>query len=218
MKIVFNENFYKAIRVDSKDKDKSTLFTKVLSEKGQKAFNEADNHNTTSTGRWSSMVGDYNRRMNWKRGTKTNLYLLLSFGTDTNYETIRTKMKRKDLEEGLLKTIDLLFSPTMPVYIDIDNFIGFLNFSGRLYVTENQKIILFACIKNEAWKKTITVEEIIDEIRNQSEKVYKKLGKKNILVKIEELKMRNIIKCADNGYMLNLIQIMKDYNSFRNYP
>ncbi len=211
MNIVFNENLYTDIYND----DKHTLTRKILTKSGINVWEKAC---SPATKGWKTIVNDINRKINLHKGTKTNLLFLLAFGINMPYQTLRTNINRNKLNEDNIKNIDLLFKRTVPVYIDFDAFIHFLEYSGRAYVTENDKIVLYAAIKFEAWKKAITIEKIKSEISNVSTVVSEKLGDKKIQKSIDRLMKKKILVKRAHGYIINLEKVIKDFNKFRNYP
>jgi len=211
MNIVFNKKLYNDIYND----DKNRLVKKILTNAGKKAWDKAC---TPATKGWKTIVNDTNRTINLHKGTKTNLLLLLAFGISKPYQTVRTNIKRNTLTDDDLLNIDLLFNRTVPIYIDFDAFIHFLEYSGKIYVTENDKIVLFAAIQNQAWENPITIKTIRSKINNVSTFVSAKLEDKNIQSSIDRLIKKRILVKRACGYIINLEKIIKDFNKFRNYP
>lgn len=211
MNIVFNERIYTEIYSNKNPK----LFKNILTENGIKAWDKACN---PATKEWKKIVNDTKRKINQDKGTQTNLLILLAFGINKTYQTVRINIKRNTLDKDDISNIDLLFKRTVPVYIDFDAFICFLEHSGRIYVDENDKIVLFAAIQKESWNEPITVKEIITEISNVSAVVSEKLGDKKIQKSIDRLMKKKILMRKAQGYIINLEKVIKDFNKYRNYP
>lgn len=211
MNIVFNEKLYTEIYYDKNRK----LIQKILTEKGIKTWDKAC---TPETKEWKRIVNDTKRKINPDKGTQTNLLIFLAFGINKTYQTVRTNIKRNTLNEDDISNIDQLFKRAVPVYIDFDAFVYFLEYSGRIYVNDNDKIVLFAAIQKEAWNKPITVKEIKSEISNVSAVVSEKLGDKKIQISIDRLMKKKILMKQAQGYLINLEKVIKDFNKYRNYP
>ncbi|MBR3248190.1 MAG: hypothetical protein IKG03_07330 [Clostridiales bacterium] len=215
MNIVFNEDFYKRL---CNNKSQGYTVSKVLSGKGKRIWTNSLNCDKSSDA-WKLWI--CNKTINPKKGTKTNLIILLTFGLGIEYEGIRSRMNRNSWDEESVRQIDQLFLPSAPVYIDWDAFIQFLDYSSELYVTSNDKLILYTAISHEAWTpdRPLSVTDVVGEIRSHSTKVADKLGEKTIRDRVEVLEKKKIIRKTDDGrFYLNLDQLIPDYNSYRNYP